>query len=495
MTIYSIFLILHIIAGFTALIVGAINIIGKKGKKLHFITGQIFFWSMLNVSISAIVMSCMKSNNFLLHIGIFVLYMNVAGFRSVKDKSLVPNALDIVLLVAAIVNASIMFSTADIILIVFASISTSLSINDIRYYHTIYKKKSLPAMTWLRRHIGMMLGSYLSAFTAFLVVNINLGTYNWVVWLLPTAIITPLIVYWTNKYKRKRPKMISTTAVIVCLLFAGKVIANDLSNTNQQIVISGVVKNQSTNEVLPYVNIGVLGSSIGTVSAPDGSFQLFFTPDSSIQEIQFSHIGFEDKKLIIKELLNKNTTEVILIPSQLTLPSIEISSSKLERQFMGYDKFNTRMNVYFAIGKQPNQNLGAAIGKKFKVKKQVVRLDTLGFYIRQNNFDTVRFRINIHPIENGKPNGFLQNTSIIKEVTNQYKGFVEVDLTPYNLVLNQNFIVSIEWIYSSKKGKYLQMPIAMPVVGSTHYYRYGSQNKWKIFRGMSSVIYLKTQIE
>ncbi|MEL6943214.1 MAG: carboxypeptidase-like regulatory domain-containing protein, partial [Bacteroidota bacterium] len=145
--------------------------------------------------------------------------------------------------------------------------------------------------------------------------------------------------------------------------------------------------------------------------------------------------------------------------------------------------------------KKPNQNLGASIGKKFKVKKKKMYLDTVGFFIRHNNFDTIRFRINIQELKQGIPASFAHQKEIIVELTNQKNGWISVDLSPYAIVMQKDFVASVEWIYSSQEGKYLQMPIAMPVIGSTHYYRYGSQNKWKRFRGMSSAIYLKTKVE
>jgi len=49
----------------------------------------------------------------------------------------------------------------------------------------------------------MMLGAYISTFTAFLVVNIQSENYAYLIWLMPTFIGTPLIVFWTMKYTRK----------------------------------------------------------------------------------------------------------------------------------------------------------------------------------------------------------------------------------------------------------------------------------------------------
>ncbi|MEM8526886.1 MAG: carboxypeptidase-like regulatory domain-containing protein [Bacteroidota bacterium] len=489
MTIYSILLVLHIIGGFSALVAGAISIISKKGAKTHKISGLIFFWGMLAVGITAVSISLMKGNEFLLHIGFFSLYMNIAGYRSILDKSLKPIWLDWSILIIAIINSTFMLLSMNIILMVFGSISTFLAINDLKIYYWLSIGNELPKMQWLRRHLAMMLGTYISTFTAFLVVNISLESNGWIVWLAPTFVFTPLIPYWIIRISRPKIKPIAVTIALLTFLSFNYIFAA------QNTIISGIVKN-AKQQPLSYVNIGVLGTSIGTVSAPDGSFELYLneTVDDT-QKIKLSHLGYEDKILNFSNLEPKKQIIISMQSKSTELNTIEINASKLTPKTIGFQKTDTRMNVYFSIGKQPNQNLGASIGKKFKVKQEKVYLDTLGFFIRHNNFDTVRFRINIQKMKQDKPVDFVHQKEIIVELTDQRSGWVEVDLSPYEIVLQENFAASVEWIYSSEKGEYLQMPIAMPVLGSTHYYRFGSQNEWKRFRGMSAPIYLKTKIE
>jgi hypothetical protein len=63
-----------------------------------------------------------------------------------------------------------------------------------------FRNKSKVKNFWLTTHIQRMTGSYIASATAFLVVNntILLGVISW---LLPTAILTPLIVIWVRKYQ------------------------------------------------------------------------------------------------------------------------------------------------------------------------------------------------------------------------------------------------------------------------------------------------------
>ena len=81
-----------------------------------------------------------------------------------------------------------------IILLVFGIISILMARKDINTYRGTIKVKNY----WLLIHIQRMIGAYIAALTAFLVVNNNYLP-PLVAWLLPTVILTPLIFYWSIK--------------------------------------------------------------------------------------------------------------------------------------------------------------------------------------------------------------------------------------------------------------------------------------------------------
>lgn len=191
---------IHILSGSSALIAGILAILSAKGRKLHIRSGMLFYYSMLAVSWSAIFISIVKPNEFLLMIGIFALYMNISGKRSVVHKRLEPRRLDWVLLAIASVNSILMLASMNIILMVFGLINASLVFTDARIYYRIHYRLPLPKNAWLKRHIGMMMGTYISTFTAFIVVNVSHFEPFWLPWLLPTALGLPLLAYFTKKH-------------------------------------------------------------------------------------------------------------------------------------------------------------------------------------------------------------------------------------------------------------------------------------------------------
>ena len=83
----------------------------------------------------------------------FTLYQNYAGKRSVENKGLMPNGLDLILWLTGLVTAISMLSEG-LVLWVFAAIQLSLVINDMRIYVVLWRGGGLPANAWLRRHLG-----------------------------------------------------------------------------------------------------------------------------------------------------------------------------------------------------------------------------------------------------------------------------------------------------------------------------------------------------
>ncbi|MCK6693095.1 MAG: hypothetical protein L6Q97_13480 [Thermoanaerobaculia bacterium] len=57
----------------------------------------------------------------------------------------------------------------------------------------------------------------------------------------------------------------------------------------------------------------------------------------------------------------------------------------------------------------------------------------------------------------------------------------------------ESVIAAVEWIYATGQGTELSLPIAMPVAGNRHYYKFGSKNHWKRFEWMSAAMALEVR--
>lgn len=193
----------HIVAGGLSLITGAVAFIVTKGGKVHRKIGFVFFIAMLLVSFSAFFIAITKHLDFLLAISIFSFYMNYTGYRSLKNRDVKFKWFDWLPLVISAITVCYMFYSMNVVLMVFGGILTLFISGDIRQQfqneEAIKKARRLRVIT----HIGRMSGTYIATVTAFLVVNINFVKPWWLLWLLPTAIGTLVIAYFTRQWTIK----------------------------------------------------------------------------------------------------------------------------------------------------------------------------------------------------------------------------------------------------------------------------------------------------
>ncbi|MCE7924913.1 MAG: carboxypeptidase-like regulatory domain-containing protein [Haliscomenobacteraceae bacterium CHB4] len=279
------------------------------------------------------------------------------------------------------------------------------------------------------------------------------------------------------------------TATIKTLAFCS-ILTCYLLPLHSQTTLRGRLLDAESGAPLGYVSVGILGSSAGTVAGPDGRFELDVPADAP-DSVVFSCIGYERRATTRRDLATANGADIFLQPAFLPLREVVISPSEdAVTSVMGMEKTGTAMAVNFAINDRIHQNLGSEIGRRFKIKK-VAQLEKFRFFVSGNNFDTVRFRINVYALDGDEPGGNLLKDNIIVTLPGRKKGWVEVDLLPYDVRVDGPVVVAVEWVYASGRGNHLSLPIAMPRPGSKHFYKFGSQNRWKVFGMMSAAMLLQ----
>lgn len=213
MAFYSFFLLLHVLTGSLGLLSGSINLILKKGGKIHKTIGRVFVFSMISTALIALLLCFLKTNFFLLIIGVFTLYLVGTGQRYLYMKNLSrggkPKIVDWLLSSAMGIVGLIFMGWGIFLLVKKNSMGWSLmlfgtiGLLSVRKDFENYLGKSRKKQFWLRAHIARIVGAYIASLSAFLVVNysrFSVPIPEVVYWVLPTLILTPLIIYWIRKY-------------------------------------------------------------------------------------------------------------------------------------------------------------------------------------------------------------------------------------------------------------------------------------------------------
>ncbi len=193
---------LHILTGTTGLSTGLLNLVLKKGTKQHRMMGNVFFYAMCLCSISAFSITLYHPNELLRFISMLTLYFAISGKLAIRIHSRqLYHKLNVissgVLLSYAFV--SLLISSDRAILYFFIAIAAFMFFLDLRNF-----QKDAPRIVL---HLQKMCSACISSFTAFLVVNKwlqNLDIYPWILWTLPTIILTPWIIFWSRKMRSDR---------------------------------------------------------------------------------------------------------------------------------------------------------------------------------------------------------------------------------------------------------------------------------------------------
>ena len=200
----GILLSIHILAGSIALVSAALALSTEKGKKFHVLIGKAYFWSMVIIFLTALPMSIITGNVFLFLIAIFSFYLAFSGMRFAKNRTGVPTRVDLIAVnfmflsgVGMWILAIIFFIDNEsqfITLTVFGFLALFLGYGDFK----TFKDQTAIGKERIAKHLTNMMGATIAVVTAILVVNPPTNP-EWVWWILPTVLITPVIFWWNKK--------------------------------------------------------------------------------------------------------------------------------------------------------------------------------------------------------------------------------------------------------------------------------------------------------
>ena len=168
---------LHATLGGIAFIAGFIAIIIKKGSNTHKKSGIVFYYTMLYSALSALIIAVLPKHEspFLFTISLFSSYFIITGYRALRFKKsnqslLIDKIISAFMMITGIVmiGCPLVFTGKfNIVLTIFGTGGIIFATRDF----TLFKNPERLRKGWLKLHIGKMLGGYISAVTAFIVVN------------------------------------------------------------------------------------------------------------------------------------------------------------------------------------------------------------------------------------------------------------------------------------------------------------------------------------
>ncbi|CAM5794022.1 MULTISPECIES: DUF2306 domain-containing protein [Brevibacillus] len=223
---FEFFRIIHIIAGFLALVVFWIPIVTKKGGKAHNRVGWVYVISMAAVAVSALYMGVWRIGFdpdrtlasvsfawFLIYISLLSSATAWYGMRVLRFKKRVSahrNPWDLLfpglLFISSFFIGGYGYLIDSPLLNWFPLVGVFLGGTQLKYW----LRPPATKMHWFFQHMSGMMGCCIATITAFTVFGaprlLHLESVNPIIWFFPTIVITPVIVGMSVYYQKKFSK-------------------------------------------------------------------------------------------------------------------------------------------------------------------------------------------------------------------------------------------------------------------------------------------------
>ena len=245
-----------------------------------------------------------------------------------------------------------------------------------------------------------------------------------------------------------------------------------LQSTNSYAqAIEGIIKDAKTREAIPYVNVGLIGKGIGTVTDAAGAFRLIMN-NNDADSLKISMIGYRPQTYLVADLKKRTALlNITLEPKTTALKEVKIYNHKFKEAILG----NTTKSKSTNAGFTSNQ-LGNEIGEIIKIKRSPTRIKQFNASISVPvTADSIKLRLNFYSVVDGMPDQILQQQNIFITVK-KGQDKISVDLEPYDIVVKDKFFVSLEWIENAKGSGIM---FSASLFSSAIIARDASQSKWE----------------
>lgn len=239
--------------------------------------------------------------------------------------------------------------------------------------------------------------------------------------------------------------------------------------------LTGRVIDSVTGEPIPYVQIGVEGRNLGTISRDDGTFSLQGLADDSIT---FSMLGYQRLKVSPQSLSKANVVQ--LAPVVYSLKEVTVSADEIiELEKLGRPEI-TKLTIGHS-GKTP-WGTGGEWGLKVATNGNRYRLQEIAFHTRFNTVDSILYRVHLYELDGSLPGKkLLKNEVYVKSIKKDR--WIRKNISDQNIVVLSDFIVTIEIVrlwYGTSADNQLFFTYGKDPDHQATYSRESSHAQWDI---------------
>jgi hypothetical protein len=232
----------------------------------------------------------------------------------------------------------------------------------------------------------------------------------------------------------------------------------------------GRVVSSQTDQGIGYVNIGIIGRNIGTVSDEYGNFRIVLDSIYNNDSVRFSVVGYESQAFPVRRLREIPDKTVYLNPQEFYLPEINVVYTKPREIRLGYPVTSDALRSGFS-----NNDLGSELGVIINARKRV-RLKDLNLDVGVCTYDSVSYRVNIYQVVNhAEFKNILTKPIYISFSGEKIDKALIFDLWENSIIVEGNILVTLELFKNLGEGKLL---FRTEFFTGYTYHRKTSQGSW-----------------
>lgn len=247
------------------------------------------------------------------------------------------------------------------------------------------------------------------------------------------------------------------------------------SNSQYVVTIEARVIDAITKTPIPYVNVGFVDKAIGSVTNEEGFLSIEFD-ENRIQAndiIQFSMVGYQTESYTFKQLIERfQTSNTVALSKEIfDLNEVVLETKWGKSSIFGHQRISKKTMGYW----KDKKALGGEIATLINLKKGKQKLTKLYFNVIENSADSIKVRVNIYDYKKRRPSNNLLLSPIFKVLAGNI-GAQAIDLSPYNIIVDNNVVVSLELV--EVYGENIAFALAGSFDQGISYLKYVSQDKW-----------------
>lgn len=261
-----------------------------------------------------------------------------------------------------------------------------------------------------------------------------------------------------------------------------------------------VLRADSTAAPVPFASIGVKGKAAGTVADAQGRFRFPDSPDlTATDSVIVTAVGYRPARLLLGQLRQADLTIRLQTQTQI-LREVTVRHRQLRPQILG--RTGTSGMAHWGVNSivkdsvRRREKLGSEFGT-FLTSPRNCYVDDFNVYVQHNPFRQVRLRLLFYAVRDKRPAELLLPQDIQLVLTDQQRGWITVDLRPYNLQFSkgQKVVVALQWLDAVGETPNYQsfdVPALLPSPLHLVYTRDKSQAIWNYYPVRPSM-YLNVQ--